>query len=107
MTVIEFLRQFRIGEYALFDLSASFLGMWILSPLLSKLFSYINIHIPKRNWLYLTLPIGILAHLLSGRITPMTQYALDVHGHYLLKALLIILTFFGLRHITRIKKLPQ
>lgn len=72
MTTIEFLRQFKLGEYAIFDLVASFFGIYLLSPFLSKIFKKIRLDIPKVNWLYLTLPIGILAHILVGNITPMT-----------------------------------
>ena len=101
---IEFLRQFKIGEYAIFDLSISFLGIYLISPLLSKIFLKIGLKIPKYNWLYLTLPFSILIHLLFGRITPMTKYFIDFHGHYLLKLLIISPVFLGLRGISRVKK---
>jgi len=62
--MIEFLRQFRFGGYAFFDLIVAFLGVYLLSPLLSKIFLKIKIYIPKSNWIFLTLPIGILIHIL-------------------------------------------
>ncbi|MFA6194829.1 MAG: hypothetical protein WC719_03750 [Patescibacteria group bacterium] len=104
MTTLEFLRQFRIGGYAVFDLVVAFLGIYLLSPLLSKVFLKIRISIPKINWVFLTLPLGILTHLLVGRITPMTKNFLDMHGHYFLKILILGLLFFGLRGIKIIKK---
>jgi len=104
MLSIEFLRQFRIGEYAVFDFAASFIGIALLSPLLSKLFLKINISIPKKNWIFLTLPIGIITHLLFGSLTPMTKDFLDLQGHYLLKVLIIALILLGLRRIKRIKQ---
>ena len=104
MIPIEFLRQFRIGEYAIFDLAVAFLGIYLLSSLLSKMFLKIRIDIPKRNWLFLTLPIGIVAHLIFGHMTPMTKNFLDIHGHYILKTLIIILLILGLRNIKIIKK---
>jgi len=73
MITIEYLRQFRFGEYAILDFAVSFLGIYLLSPLLSKTFLKINVEIPKKNWLYLTLPISIIAHLIVGTITPMTK----------------------------------
>jgi len=100
MISLDFLRQFRIGQYALFDLGVSFLGIYLLSPLLSKLFLKLRVVIPKRNWLFLTLPLGILVHLLFGKITPMTANFLDLHGHYLLKGIIIVLCVFGVRGIT-------
>ncbi len=99
MHPIEFLRQFHFLGYAIFDLSVAFLGVYLLSPILTKIFRKIGIHIPKRNWLFLTLPIGILAHLLVGNITPMTQNVMDIHGHYVLKIFLLILLFLGIKDI--------
>ncbi|KKR12913.1 MAG: hypothetical protein UT41_C0001G0457 [Candidatus Wolfebacteria bacterium GW2011_GWC2_39_22] len=99
MATIEFLRQFRIGEYALFDLTVAFLGVYLLAPLLSKLFLKIGIIVPKYNWLYLTLPIGIIVHLLVGTLTPMTKAVIDVNGYYILKIIVIILILLGLRGV--------
>ena len=104
MISIEFLRQFKLGEYAIFDLVASFLGIYLLSPFLSKIFKKIRLDIPKINWLYLTLPIGILAHLIVGKITPMTRDFLDLNSSYLLKILIVGLLFFGLKNIKIIKR---
>jgi hypothetical protein len=105
MISIEYLRQFRIAGYAVFDIAVSFLGIYLLSPLLSRLFRKIRIDIPKRNWLFLTLPIGILVHLLIGRITPMTKNFLDLNGHYILKILIIGFAVLGIRGIKTIKRL--
>ena len=103
MITIEYLRNFKIGEYAIFDLTVSFLGIWLLSPLLSQAFRLIKLDIPRQNWLFLTLPIGIIFHLAVGRYTPMTKYFLDPSGHYLLKIFLITLLILGLSHIKIIK----
>ena len=104
MIPIEFLRQFRLGGYAIFDFAAAFLGIYLLSPLLSKIFLKLRIDIPKHNWLYLTLPISILAHLLVGNITPMTRDFIDMHGHYILKVLIIGLLILGIKGIKIVKK---
>lgn len=104
MTTLEFLRQFRIGEYAIFDLSLSFLGMWLLSSSLSKLFRKVHLDIPKINWVYLTLPIGILAHIMVGRITPMVKNLVDPQGYYILKLVIVASLALGARNIKRIKK---
>ena len=104
MGIIEYLRQFRIGGYAMFDFTLAFVGIYLLSPLLSKVFLKMRIKIPKRNWLFLTLPIAILVHLLIGSMTPMTKYVIDIHGHYVLKVVMIALLVLGLRRITIIKK---
>lgn len=104
MNTIEFLRQFRILDYAVFDFAASFLGIYLLSPLLSKLFLKLRLNIPKRNWLFLTLPIGMVSHLLVGSITPMTRDFLDLNDHYILKIVILILLFFGIKGIKVVKK---
>lgn len=104
MLSIEYLRQFRIGQYAVFDFAITFIGFYLLAPLLSKLFRKLKIEIPKRNWLFLALPIGFLTHLLFGRITPMTANLLDLHAHYLLKLVMLALLVLGLKDIKRVKK---
>lgn len=103
MLPIEFLRQFRFNEYAIFDFAAAFLGIYLLSPLLSKIFLKIKVDIPKNNWLFLTLPIGIIAHLLVGKITPMTEDFINTNDHYILKILILILLILGLKGIKIIK----
>lgn len=104
MNPIEFLRQFRLGGYAIFDFAVSFLGIYLLSPLLSNIFLKVKIIIPKRNWLFLTLPISIVAHLLVGKITPMTKNFMDIQGHYILKIVIIGSLILGTNNIKIIKK---
>ncbi len=101
---IELLRQFRVGGYALFDLVLSFLGIFILSPVLSKIFHTVHIEIPTKSWLLFTLPIGILTHIITGNRTRMTKDFLDPQGHFLLKILIIGLLLYGLKGITILKK---
>ena len=104
MIILDFLRQFRIFEYAIFDLVISFLGIYLLSPLLSKLFKKINIYVPKINWLFLTLPLGIIIHVIFGSMTPMTKYFIDLNSHYILKITILLLLLLGLRGVKIIKK---
>jgi hypothetical protein len=104
MNLVEFLRQFRIGGYAIFDFAVAFLGIYLFSPLLSKIFLKFSINVPKQNWLFLTLPIGILVHLLVGNMTPMTKALIDIHGHYILKIVILILLVLGLKGIKIIKQ---
>lgn len=100
---IESLRQPKILDFAIFDLVVSFLGIYLLAPLLSKLFLVLKIDIPKQNWLYLTLPIGIFVHVIVGNFTPMTKSFLSLQGGYLLKILIIGLVVLGLRGIKFVK----
>ena len=104
MDAISFLRQFRVGEYAIFDFTIAFLGVFLVAPLLSKIFRKIGIEIPKYNWLFFTLPIAVITHLLIGRMTPMTSKFIDLSGHYVLKIVIIGLFILGLRNIKRLPK---
>ncbi|MCX6731200.1 MAG: hypothetical protein NTZ55_05110 [Candidatus Roizmanbacteria bacterium] len=89
MPTIQFLRSFRFGEYAYFDFIAAFLGIYLLSPLLVRLFLSLRVKTSKKTWLFLTLPLSILIHLLVHNITPMTRDFMDLHGHYGIKILTI------------------
>jgi hypothetical protein len=103
MNSVEYLRQFRLGGFAAFDLTVAFLGMLLLAPFLSLMFSKVGIRVPKRNWVILTLPVGILVHVLVGSITPLTKDFLDLGGHYLTKLIIIGCCIFGFVGIRRIK----
>jgi hypothetical protein len=102
MEMIGYLRQFRITGYAVFDFAAAFLGIFLLSPLLSGLSAKAGLEIPKLNWLYLTLPISIVTHLVFGNHTPLTENFIDPGGHYILKAVIIFSLVLGLRNIKRV-----
>ncbi len=103
MDTIDYLRQFRLGGFAIFDFTVSFLGMLALSPLLSYLCKRAGIHVPKRNWVILTMPISVLAHILVGNITPFTKDFLDHSGNYLTKVVIVICVIIGMTGIRRIK----
>lgn len=101
---IEYLRQFRVFNYAIFDLTLALVVMILLAPVLSYLFKKIRLDIPKKNWVWLTLPISILTHIIIGNITPMTKNFLDLHGQYILKVVIVAFLIPGLYHIKIIKK---
>ncbi|OGR45528.1 MAG: hypothetical protein A2X35_04035 [Elusimicrobia bacterium GWA2_61_42] len=101
---IAYLRQFKVAGYAVFDFAASFIGVFLLSPFLSGLARRAGWQVPRMNWVYMTLPLGIAAHLASGNITPMTRDFIDPHGHYLVKAVVIGFFILGLRNIRRNNK---
>ena len=104
MTAVESLRQYRIGQFAIFDFTAAFLGMLLLAPLLSRLCRKIGFDVPKRNWIILTLPLATLAHIVVGKMTPMTKQFLDLHGSYFLKTFMLGLCIFGAMGIKRIPR---
>ena len=104
MFSLENLRKFKIFDFAVIDFVVAFAAMYLLAPLLSKLFLKIGLDIPKQNWLYLTIPISILIHILVGNITPMTKNFLDLRGHYVLKAIVLGLVILGLMGIKIVEK---
>jgi hypothetical protein len=104
MFSIEFLRQFRLGGYAIFDFIVSFFGIYLLSPWLSKTFLKFRLSVPKQSWLWLTLPLSILVHLFSGNITLMTRNFIDLHNHYFLKAVILGLFIWGIKDIKVVRK---
>ena len=99
MEVLEFLRQFTIGGYAVFDFVVSFLGIYLLSSRLSRWFAQIGVIVPRNNWLYLVLPFSIIVHLMVGSITPMTRDFIDMNDNFILKVAIFYLLILGLRNV--------
>ncbi len=104
MDTITYLRQLRLGEYALFDFTLSVVGMAILAPFLSKTFRKFGYEVPKWNWVWLTLPISIVTHLMIGQQTGLVKNFFDPQGHLVEKIVVVACLIVGLRNI---KKLPH
>jgi hypothetical protein len=73
--------------------------MLLLSPLLSWIAHKFRVIVPKKNWVILTLPIGVVIHIVVGTFTPMTKNTLMLNDHYVLKFILVVFLLFGLRGI--------
>lgn len=104
MDAIIFLRQLRFGGYAIFDLVASLIGMALLAPFLSKLFRKFGIEVPRRNWVLLTLPLALVAHVAVGRYTLMTRDLFDPRSHFFVKFIFVLSLALGLMDIKRAKR---
>lgn len=104
MNILDYVRQFRIGDYSLFDFSAAFIGMFLLAPILSSLAMKFNVYIPKKNWVFFTIPLSIIAHILAGTMTPLTQFVLDPSGHYFEKIIVLVFCVLSILGIKKIKK---
>lgn len=104
MGIIEVLRQFRIGPFTIFDTALAYVAIFLLAPLLSKIFAKINFQISRSSWLWLTLPIGVIFHLIFQQNTPFTRMFLDLNGFYIEKIVLLIMLYMGLRNIKRINQ---
>lgn len=104
MNTLEFLRSFKLFGFALFDFSLSIIGVYFLSPLLSQIFFKLGIQISRKSWLFLTVPISIVAHIVVGADTPLVQNFLDIQSGYVVKVIVFVLTYLGAREIKILKK---
>ncbi|MFA7287083.1 MAG: hypothetical protein WC052_05475 [Patescibacteria group bacterium] len=102
MDYITLLRQFRIGQFALFDISLGYVGMLLLSPLLTKIFSKFHLHIPRATWLWWMFPISVVFHFVFRQSTPLMK-ALSQPEGVLVAIILIAMILLGLRNCSRIK----
>lgn len=97
MITIESLRSFRLGDYAIFDFTLAYLGVYLLVPVLNKIIIPTRRQLSRFQWLLLVLPLSLIFHLLTGNMTPLTKLALDPSAGYGLKAMLLIMLYFGLK----------
>lgn len=104
MFSLEYLRQFRIGPFAIFDTVASYVGAFMLSPLLSWLASRINIKIPKLSWLWLILPLAVVFHFIFNQSTPLMKMLAHPENFqfYIAVTMLITMIYMGFREIHKI-----
>ncbi|MFA5932591.1 MAG: hypothetical protein WCV81_04930 [Microgenomates group bacterium] len=107
MGFIEVLRQYRVGPFTLFDTLIAYIGIFLVAPLFSKLFARFNISISRSSWLWLTLPIGVIFHLIFQVHSPFMKTLLDPNGNYIAKIVLIFMLFMGLRNIKRVNKVTE
>ncbi len=98
MDTITLLRQFRIGPFALFDTVLSYVGVLLLSPLLSKLFAFLHISIPKTSWLWWTLPLSVVFHLLFNQRTPLIEILSQPLGFVVVGTILVLMLYMGVRN---------
>jgi len=98
---IAVLRQYRIGPFTIFDTATAYLGIFLLSPLLSKIFSKIHINISRAGWLWLTLPISVIFHLVFRQNTPLIKILSDTSQYqfYLVVVIMVFMTYMGLKDI--------
>ncbi|MDP3883076.1 MAG: hypothetical protein Q8Q48_03395 [Candidatus Staskawiczbacteria bacterium] len=107
MDFLDFLRQFKIGPFAIFDTALAYVGIFFVAPLLTKLFSKLQLRISRNAWLWLTLPIAVIFHIAFRQNTPFTKMFLDPHGFYGAKIILLFMLYMGLRNIRIIKKIDK
>lgn len=101
--LIPFLRQFKVGPFAIFDIAISYLGIYLLSPLLIKLFKKIHLRTTLITWMFLTLPVGVIFHVAFSQNTPLMKMLIDPGDFYLEKAVLLLMVVLGIRTMHVIK----
>ena len=104
MDTLSWIRSFRVGGFAIFDLSLAFGAMWLAAPLLSKMTRWLGLEVPRTSWLLFTLPVSIAIHVLIGSWTPMTKNFFDPTDQVLLKTIVIVSFLLGLAGISLVKK---
>lgn len=104
MEFLELVRQFKIGPFAVFDTTLAYLGVFLLSPLLTRLTKKAHLRISKAEWLWLVLPVSVITHLIFGQETPLTKMVIDPNGYYLVKFVILFMLFMGVKNIRITKK---
>lgn len=89
--IIEYLRSFRVGPFAIFDFATSYVAVYLLAPYFSKLLAYAGIHVNREQWLWLTLPVALVFHLIFRPDTPFTKMFVDPTGGYVAKLVILIM----------------
>lgn len=97
MIDIEYLRSFRLGRYAAFDLVVSYVGFYFLTPLLTRLFKKIGVKVARVQWMYLMLPISVVVHLLFGQDTLLVQDLFSINSGYLTKIIILVMLYKGIK----------
>lgn len=103
MEFVQFLRQFRIGPYAIFDLVMSYIGIFLVAPVLSKLASKFSVKISRTAWLWFTLPISVIFHLIFRQNTAFMQRLFSSQGYHVEVIVLLFMVYMGVRHIYKYK----
>jgi hypothetical protein len=84
------LRQYKIGGYAVFDFTATYIAAYLVGLWLN---SQYNISILKV--LLLAVPFGILVHALFGIKTPLNQQVFAKNAFYVQKGVVIAMVLLS------------
>lgn len=89
MSTIEKLRSYRIGPFAIFDFTMTYLAAWYAAP-------YLDWYISREQLMWLAVPIGIIVHKLIGQNTPLNRMVLGPDTNRLAQAMVLLMLFKGL-----------
>ncbi len=93
MEILDYLRSFRIGPFAIFDFTLAYGFVYFIAPYLQKM----GLRLSRAQMLWLTLPVSIMVHVAVGSMTPFTKMFLDPYGSYWVKAVIVFMVFMALR----------
>jgi hypothetical protein len=96
---IVYLRSFKVGPFAIFDLVVSYVGIYLIAPLLSWVLSLVGLKADRAAWLWLTLPLAILFHLIFNQNTPLSKMVLSPNSGWLAKVVLVVMLVVGISQI--------
>lgn len=82
--ILKTLRSVRVGGFAVFDFATAFAGMYYLAP---------HIGIKPEKALWLTLPTGIISHVIFKVDTPLNQMVLGKDPNRLAQAIILLCLF--------------
>lgn len=104
MNTLEYLRQFRIGPFTIFDTVLAYLGVLILSPILMWLASKFHLKIPIVSWLWFTLPLAVIFHIIFNQSTPLMKMLTNPGQlqFYIAVIILFVMIYMGFRKISKI-----
>lgn len=104
MISIDYLRQFRIGQFTIFDTATSYVGILILSPILTWLVSRLHLNIPIISWVWFTLPLSVIFHIIFHQSTPLVKILANPgqFQFYIAIFILFTMTYMGFRKIRKI-----
>lgn len=94
---LEYLRSFRIIDIAIFDVVVSYIGVYLVSPLLIRFFRKFKINTTKQTWLWLMFPISVVVHLLVGQQTTLVKMILDPSNYFAIKLIILFMIIMGFK----------
>ena len=88
--IITKLREFKINNYAVFDLVISYFAAYLISFPLKP-------YMTKTQLFYLVLPLSVLTHTIFSVNTPLTDQFWDPKSYYVIKISIIYMIIKGLK----------
>ena len=86
--------RYRIGPFPIIDTLGSLVIVYLIAPWLSLLAHKLGFEVPRLSWVWLTVPIALLTHIIFRVNTPLTKMILDPAGGYWAKIAIIIIIFY-------------